>query len=105
MMNQYLDARNSNDVNKLASLFDDNGEYLAGDGNVITGKDGIANSDPDWWTYYGKQKLFNLKFNINESNATVSTTGKWGINTKYPQVFTLINNDGRWLFSKIAVVK
>ena len=105
MMNQYLDARNSNDVNKLATLFDDNGEYIAGDGNVIKGKDGIANSDPSWWTYYGEQKLFNLDFNIDGSNAIVSTTGKWGANIKYPQEFTLVNDEGKWLFSKIAVEK
>lgn len=104
-LNTYLESRNSNDVKKLASLFADDGEYIGGDGNIIKGKDGVANSDPGWWTYYGKQKLFNLDINIKESNAIVSTTGKWGAATKYPQIFYLTKDDKKWIFSKIEVVR
>ena len=105
VLNAYLESRNSNDVKRLSNLFADDGEYIAGDGNIIKGKDGIAQSDPNWWTYYGKQKLFNLEFNIEERKATVLTTGKWALNIKYPQIFYLIKNDGKWLFSKIEVEK
>ena len=102
-LDEYLKARNSNDVKYLATLFDDNGEYIAGDGTTMKGKDGIANSDPVWWTQYGKQKILNPEFHIEESKATVSTTGKWGLGHRYPQTFYLIKSDGKWIFSKIAI--
>ena len=103
MMNQFLEARNSNDVNKLATLFDDDGEYIAGDGTTLKGREGIANSDPVWWTQYGEQKIFNLKFQIEESKATVSTTGKWGFGHRRPQTFSLTKSDDKWLISKVAL--
>jgi hypothetical protein len=78
-LDAYLVARNSNDTQNLANLFDEVGEYIAGDGTTMKGKNGIANSDPVWWTQYGKQKILNPKFHIEESKATVSTIGKWGL--------------------------
>ena len=102
-LDAYLVARNSNDTQNLANLFDEVGKYIAGDGTTMKGKNGIANSDPVWWTQYGKQKILNPKFHIEESKATVSTIGKWGLGHKYPQTFYLIKSDGKWLFSKIAI--
>ena len=101
VLDAYLEARNSNDVKKLSTLFDSDGEYIASDGNTFTGQEGIANSDPNWWTQYGKQKLLNPEFNIEENKATVSTTSKTGPH-RLPLTFNLTNNGDKWLFSKIA---
>ena len=101
-LHAYLEARNSNDVKKLATLFENDGEYIAGDGNKFTGPEGIANSDPNWWTQYGKQKLLNPKFHIEENKATVSTTSKTGPH-RFPLTFNLIKDGDKWLFSKIAL--
>ena len=102
-LNMYLEARNSNDVRKLATLFDDDGQYIAGDGTTLRGREDIAKSDPVWWTQYGKQKIFNPKFHIEENKATVSIIGRWGMAHRRPQTFSLINSDGKWLISKAAL--
>ena len=102
-LDTYLEARNSNDVNKLSTLFDNDGEYIAGDGTTLKGRDEIANSDPVWWTQYGEQKICNPKFDIEESKATVATIGKWGFGHRRPQTFNLIKSDGQWLISKVAL--
>jgi uncharacterized protein (TIGR02246 family) len=99
----YLEARNSNDTQNLAELFDEEGEYIAGDGTAMKGKDDIANSDPVWWTQYGKQKILNPQFHIDKSSATVSTTGKWGLGHRRQQTFYLIKRDGKWLILKVAL--
>ena len=103
ILNMYLEARNSNDVRKLATLFVDDGEYIAGDGTTLNGRGGIANSDPVWWTQYGKQKIFNPKFHIEESKATVSVIGRWGMAHRRPQTFNLLKSDDKWLISKVAL--
>ena len=103
ILDQYLAARNSNDVKKLASLFVEKGMYLAGDGNAFKGQDAIANSDPAWWTQYGTQVILNPEFTIGENKAAVSTLGKWGVNFRFPQTFTLVKQDGSWLFTRIAI--
>lgn len=103
ILGMYLEARNGGDVKKLASLFEDGGEYVAGDGNKYTAKEGIANSDPVWWTQYGKQKIFNPKFQVENDLAKVSITGKWGLQHRYPQTFTLVRRDGKWRFTRIAI--
>ena len=99
----YLEARNSNDVRKLATLFNDDGEYIAGDGTTLKGREDIANSDPVWWTQYGKQKIFNPKFHIEENKADVSIIGKWGMAHRRPQTFSLTKSDGKWLISKVVL--
>lgn len=103
ILDQYLAARNNNDVQKLASLFVEKGIYLAGDGNAFKSRDAIANSDPTWWTQYGTQVILNPEFNIEENKAVVSTMGKWGVNFRYPQTFSLVKQDGSWLFTRIAI--
>ena len=102
-LDAYLEARNSNDVQKLSTLFDNDGEYIAGDGTTLKGRESIAKSDPTWWTQYGKQKIFSPQFHIEESKATASVIGKWGLGHRRPQSFYLIKSDGKWLISKVAL--
>jgi len=99
-LNSYLDDRNKGDVIKLASMFHDNGIYIAGDTSQYTKKE-IAEKDPTWWTQYGEAKLSNLEIKINGDEATVSVTGKWGVTLKFSQTITLVKENGKWLFMKI----
>lgn len=103
ILDRFLEARNGNDVQKLAALFQESGEYIAGDGTALKGRDAIAHSDPVWWTQYGKQKLLNLELPIDKSTAAVSTTGRWGVRHRYPQIYTLVKEDGSWLITKVVI--
>ena len=103
-LSDYVEARNKGDVTKLASMFHDKGEYVAGNGATWT-KSQIVETDPGWWTQYGEAKLLNSKFTIEGNEATVSSTGKWGgtvlLTIQQPHIATLVNEDGNWLFLKI----
>lgn len=103
VLDMYLKVRNAGDVKELASLFEEGGEYVSGDGSKFIAIEGIAQSDPTWWTQYGQQKILNPKFQIEDNKATISTTGKWGIQHRYPQTFTLVKHDGKWFFTRIAI--
>ena len=104
ILTAYVEARNNGDVTKLASMFHDTGEYVAGNGARWT-KSQIAETDPDWWTQYGEANLINSKFAIKGNEATVSSTGKWGgtvlLTMEHPHIATLVKEDGKWLFVKI----
>ena len=103
LLNTYIDARNNGDMNTLASLFLDNGQYVAGVGRTFT-KSQIAESQPAWWVQMGKIRLLNSEFTITGNEARVSSTAKWGKGlsaSPYTHVATLVKEDGRWLFLKI----
>ena len=100
LLNTYLNSRNNGDINTLTSLFHDNGMYIAGNGATFD-KKGIGASKPEWWVQYGKTKLLNSEFKIDGNNATVTSTGKWGVAYKNPHVCTLVKENDKWLFIKI----
>jgi len=100
LLNTYLDARNNGDIKRLTSTFADNGQYIAGNGARWT-KSKIAESDAEWWLQYGKVKLLNPEFNINGNQATVSSTGKWGVAYKTPHIASLVKQEGNWLIVKV----
>ena len=96
----YVEARNNGDVDTIMSLLHENCQYAAGTGGTFT-KSQLADKNPDWWVEWGKIKLLNSEFKINDNVATVSSTGKWGVHFKNPHVCTLVNEDGKWLITKI----
>lgn len=100
LLNIYLEARNNGDIKRLASTFADDGQYIAGNGARWT-KSKIAESDAEWWVQYGKVKLLNSEFKINGKEATVSSTGKWGVAYKTPHIVSLVKEDGTWLIVTI----
>ena len=100
LLNTYLDARNNGEINKLASMFHDNGMYIAGNGATFT-KSQIAESGTEWWVQYGKIKLLTPEININDNEATVSCTAKFGVSYKTPHICTLIRDNENWLIMKV----
>ena len=100
LLTTYVDARNKGDIATLAALFHDNGKYLAGNGATWT-KIQIAESKPEWWVQYGTVKLLNSEFTITDTEATVTSTGKWGYTFKTPHIAALIKEDGKWLIVKV----
>jgi Domain of unknown function (DUF4440) len=101
LLNAYLDARNNGDINRLASMFHEKGEYIAGIGATFTKKQ-IAESKPDWWIQFGTLKLLSPEFKINGNEATVNSTAKFGMALKSPHICTLIKENGNWCIMKIV---
>ena len=100
LLNTYCDARNNGDMDKLQSLFHDNGTYLHLTGKKLT-KSEIAKSDPEFWVQYGKIKLLSPEININNNKATISLKNSVGIDY-VPQVFTLIKENGNWIIMDVT---
>ena len=96
----YVDARNSGDVDTIMSLLHEDCQYATGVGGTFT-KSQLAVKNPDWWIEWGKIKLLDSEFKINDNEAVVSSTGKWGVHFKNPHICTLVNEDGKWLITKI----
>ena len=101
LLNSYVDSRNNGEMDKLASLFHEDGKYISNRGAIFT-KTQIAESKPDFWTSAGAFKLLNSEFIIDGNQATVKSTGKYGVHYKNPHVCTLVKEDGQWLFMKIT---
>ena len=99
LLNSYRDARNNGDINKIQSLFHDNGTYLDLNGQKLTKKE-IAKSDPEFWIRYGKIKLLSPEINIKDHKATVSLKNSIGVDY-VPQVFTLIKENGNWIIMDV----
>ena len=96
----YVDARNSGDIDTVMSLLHDNCKYVAGTGGTFT-KSELAKKEPDWWIEWGQIKLLDSDFKIAGNEATVSSTGKWGVHFKNPHICTLVKEEDRWLIVKV----
>ena len=99
LLNTYLDARNNGDLNRLQSIFHDNGVFTS-DAGIKVPKAEIVKTESEWWVMAGKVELLNPEIKINGKDATVLATEKHGTHYKTAGLYTLVNENGHWLIMK-----
>ena len=96
LLENYLDARNNGDMNRLQSTFHEDGVYLSNDGIKVPRSE-IAKMDPEWWVQGGKLKLLNPEIKLNGSKAEVLVKTKHGTHYQVTNYYTLTKVDNQWL--------
>lgn len=96
VLEDYLDARNSGDMQQLQSTFHEDGVYLSNDGIEVP-RSKIAGMDPEWWVQGGKLKLLNPEIKLNGSEAEVLVKTKHGAHYQVTNYYTLTKVENKWL--------
>jgi hypothetical protein len=62
----------------------------------------IINSDPEWWTSYGKLRLYDPKITINGNVAKLALVALHGTAGRFEAVYTLVKENGNWLIKEVV---
>ena len=98
LLDEYTDARNNADLERLQATFHDGGVYISGSGGQFT-KEKIMETNPKDWLD-NKVKLYDPEFKINGNNAKVTMTAKYG-SWKTTHIYSLVNENDNWLIMRV----
>ncbi len=99
LLQTFVEARNSQDLKIIRSLFHDNGIYYKGMGGEIKASD-IESTDPEWWTSFGKFGITDPEITINGNEAQISMNTIYG-NGRFQAFYVLVKEDGKWLINTV----
>ena len=99
LLETFVEARNSQDLKTIRSIFHDDGIYFKGMGGEIKASE-IESTDPEWWTSFGKFGITDPEININGNEAQIAMNTTYG-KARFQAFYVMVKEENKWLIKTV----